>query len=131
MRVHLPALMMLLACGGALAASPKTADEPTKPHAASADTPPDHASPSVCVVILGLQQQAVKEGRATGDIDALASAYENFRSKAAVIYDGNADQADQKIRSRVPLYDELTPEQLSRAAGMCLAAVGEEFSSDK
>jgi uncharacterized protein len=91
------------------------------------DTPPGHASPSVCVVILGLMREAVLEGRASGDEGVLRSGSKTFRRKADALNEGNAQQM---IGSTVAFYDGLTPKQLSRATDLCLSAVDEDFTED-
>jgi hypothetical protein len=97
---------------------------------ADGDTPPDHASPSVCVVILGLMRQAIAEGKATGDAEAMAAASETFREKAVALNEGE-DGAAQMIGSSVSFYDELTPAELSTSADLCIDAEDEEFSADE
>lgn len=103
------------------------ADESAGEAAETADTPPDHASPSVCVVILGLMRQAVLDGSATGDEGLLRYGSEAFREKADELNDGDAQQM---IGSTVAFYDMLTPKQLSRTADLCLSAVDEDFAED-
>lgn len=128
-RPTLVVAILLASAIGALAASPAGEADPFAVEV-PADAPPDHASPSVCAVILGRQYDAVSDGKASGDKAALAAGFDAFRAESIRLNDGQVG-ADQMIGSSIAFYDELTPEQLSAATQMCLAAVGQTFTVDE
>ena len=122
--------VFLFAVAGAAFA--QTAPDEAEPEfAIPADTPPDHASPSVCIVILGRLQYEASEGRATVDAARLEAAAKTFRKKALALYDGDETALDQMVGSSVSFYDELTVPELTEAADLCLAAEGQTFTTDE
>lgn len=89
---------------------------------------PDHASPSVCVVLIGLALQA-------GVIDEedeadYRSASDNYRTISARL-NGGKEGADQMIGSTVNFYSGLSEDQLSEGADMCLEARDNRFTEDE
>lgn len=95
---------------------------------AEEDKLPDHASPSVCVVIIGLALQ-------NGVIDAAdeeeyKAAAETFR-EASEELNGGKHAANQMIGSSVAFFDGLSASDLEEGADMCLSAEDESFDADE
>lgn len=95
---------------------------------AGASELPDHASPSTCVVLIGLALQA-------GAVDAdeeqdYRDASDAYR-KISVRLNGDKTASDQMIGSTVNLYAGLGKDELSEGADMCLEAVDETFTEDE
>ncbi len=89
---------------------------------------PDHASPSICVVLIGLALQA---GVIDADEEAdYREASDTYRSLSARI-NGSKEAADQMIGSSVNMYAELNKDDLTKGADMCLEASGERFTEDE
>lgn len=89
---------------------------------------PDHASPSVCVVLIGLALQA-------GVIDEedeadYRSASDRYRKISARL-NGSKEAADQMIGSTVNFYAGLGEDDLSEGADMCLESVDDRFTEDE
>ncbi len=98
------------------------------PVRAEEDKLPDHASPSVCVVIIGLALQ-------NGVIDAAdeeeyKAAAETFREKSEEL-NGGRDAANQMIGSSVAFFDGLSASDLEEGADICLSAEDESFDADE
>lgn len=95
--------------------------------AAEGDTLPDHASPSVCVVIINLALQAsVVPGE---KVAAYRAAEAGYRQHSIKLNEGK-NGSDQMIGSSVSFYDELGNDDLRKGAEMCLAAASQTFSAD-
>ncbi|PYB76948.1 MULTISPECIES: hypothetical protein [Rhizobium] len=98
------------------------------PAYAEEDTLPDHASPSICVVIIGL---ALENGAIdAADEEDYKAAAETFREKSAEL-NGGKDGANQMIGSSVAFYDALSKADLEKGADMCLSAEDESFDADE
>ena len=95
---------------------------------AEEDKLPDHASPSICVVLIGL---ALENGAidAADEADYKAAA-ETFRAKSADL-NGGSDAANQMIGSSVSFYDGLSKTDLAEGAEMCLSAEDDSFEADE
>lgn len=89
---------------------------------------PDHASPSVCVVLIGLALQAGVIDEA--DEANYRSASDRYRKMSARL-NGSKDAADQMIGSTVNFYAGLGEDELSEGADMCLESVDDRFTVDE
>lgn len=95
---------------------------------AEEDRLPDHASPSVCVVIIGL---ALENGVIdAADEEEYKAAAETFREKSAEL-NGGRDAANQMIGSSVAFFDGLSAGDLEEGADMCLSAEDDSFDADE
>ncbi len=95
---------------------------------AEEDKLPDHASPSVCVVIIGL---ALENGVIdAADEEEYQAAAETFREKSEEL-NGGRDAANQMIGSSVAFFDGLSADDLADGADMCLAAEDDSFDTDE
>lgn|GEM_PF-5971556 len=123
-------LMMAAACAEPSMSSPPPMARPGAQVAATpdGDTPPDHPTLVVCATILGTMSNAIIEGRATGDRQAIIDGYRAYGLKAAGAM-GDVESR-QAIGSSYAFYDTLTPVQLAEASRMCLAAVDRDFQED-
>lgn len=100
----------------------------TAPGLAHASELPDHASPSLCVVLIGLAGQAGVI--ASEDEQDYKDASETFREKSVEL-NGGKTESDQMIGSSVNPLMGLGKKDLARGAEMCLEAVDEDFDSDE
>ena len=90
------------------------------------DAPPQRPTLVVCTTILGTMGNAIREGRAKGDLAAVLEGYAAYGRRAAeAMGDVGSRQA---IGSSYAFYDSLTPAQLAAASEMCLAAVDADFT---
>lgn len=95
---------------------------------AEEDRLPDHASPSVCVVLIGL---ALENGVIDdADQEEYRAAAETFREKSVEL-NGGKDAANQMIGSSVAFFDGLSEADLAEGADMCLSAEDESFDADE
>ncbi|KPF46824.1 hypothetical protein [Rhizobium sp. AAP43] len=95
---------------------------------AEEDALPDHASPSVCVVLIGL---ALDKGVIdAADQQAYRDAAETMR-ETSVELNGGEDAANQMIGSSVAFFDGLSETDLAEGADMCLSAEDESFDADE
>lgn len=114
--LKLPFYALLLA---SVLSTPTRADE---------DTLPDHASPSVCVVIIGL---ALEKGAIdASDEDDYKAAADTYR-ELSIELNGGADAANQMIGSSVAFFDGLSQDDLEKGADMCLSASDDSFDADE
>lgn len=95
---------------------------------AAASDLPEHASPSTCVVLIGLALQG-------GAIDAddeqdYRDASDAYR-KMSVKLNGGKDASDQMIGSTVNMYAGLSKNELTDGADMCLESVDDTFTEDE
>lgn len=113
---RLPLLALFLA---SLLSSPVSAEE---------DQLPDHASPSACVVIIGL---ALENGAIDADDEEdYKTAAATFRAKSEEL-NGGKDAANQMIGSTVAFFDGLSRSELEEGADMCLSAEDDNFEADE
>ena len=126
------AAALALTASAACAAQEPPASPPASPPAArtivapDGDAPPDRPTLVVCTTILGTMSNAIREGRAKGDLAAVLEGYAAYGRRAAeAMGDVGSRQA---IGSSYAFYDSLTPAQLAAASEMCLAAVDADFT---
>ncbi|CAN5329541.1 hypothetical protein BH10PSE1_BH10PSE1_01860 [soil metagenome] len=94
------------------------------------DQPITEPTLSSCIVVLGLLEVAIKEGRAPGDAAALEAAGVEYRAKLKAVMP-NDDEANQMVGSSVAFFDELTVEQLKASVDLCLAAKDRTFTAEQ
>ncbi len=113
---------------GTVALSLLVAGSCLAPVGARASDLPDHASPSICVVLTGLAlQRDLIDEEDKSDYEDAQKAYRKMSEEI----NGDKTVADQMIASNVNPLSQLSDEEVSKGAEMCLDSVDDHFTEDE